>query len=80
MARDSSSTRTELRVELPAEELAVLDGWCSGRGEDRTKVIRRILREWSVRELHAATVLLRVAGRNPTTSEPGRDDDGRRAA
>lgn len=60
---------TELRVELPAEELSVLDGYCQGSGTDRTKVVREILRKWSEHELHRATVILRVAGRNPGGSE-----------
>ena len=71
MARDTN--RTELRVELPAEELAVLDGWCNGHGEDRTTALRRILREWSAKQLHVATVIVRVAGLNPATPEAGRE-------
>lgn len=63
---------TELRVELPAEEMAVIDGHCQATGTDRTKIVREILRKWSELELHRATVILRVAGRNPTTPETHR--------
>jgi DNA integrity scanning protein DisA with diadenylate cyclase activity len=63
---------TELRVELPREEVSVLDGYCQGTGQDRTKVLRRILREWSDAKLHEATLVLRVAGRNPHAPEGGR--------
>jgi hypothetical protein len=63
---------TELRIALPREEVSVLDGYCNGTGQDRTQVVRRILREWSAAKLHEWTVGLRVAGGNPPTSEDGR--------
>lgn len=63
---------TELRVELPGDEVAVLDGHCQALGLDRTKVVREILRQWSDRELHRATVICRVAGRNPGSPESDR--------
>jgi hypothetical protein len=63
---------TELRVQLPPEEVSVLDGYCQGTGQDRTKVIRRILKDWSDAKLHECIVVLRVAGRNPPSSEGGR--------
>lgn len=64
-----SATRTELRVELPADELAVLDGHCQATGSDRSKVLRQVLREWSEVKLHEAIVICRVAGRNPMAPE-----------
>jgi hypothetical protein len=64
--------RTELRVELGHDELAVLDGYCSATGQDRTSVVRRVLHEWSERKLHEAMVIVRVSGRNPTMPEPDR--------
>lgn len=67
-----SSETTEVRFEVQREEVAVLDGYCQGTGQDRTRVMRRILREWSDSKLHEATVVLRVAGRNPVPSEAGR--------
>jgi len=63
---------TELRVELPVDELSVIDGHCQATGTDRTKVVREIIRKWSEHELHRATVILRVAGRNPDGSESRR--------
>lgn len=65
--------RTELRVELPADEVAVLDGHCQATGRDRTHVVRQILREWSDAELHRAIVICRVAGRNPAAPESDRN-------
>lgn len=62
----------EIRVEVPDDELAVLDGYCSATGTGRTAIIRALVKEWSDRKLHEATLILRVAGRNPTVSEPGR--------
>ncbi len=62
----------EIRVEVDDEELAVLDGFCSATGTGRTAVIRELLKAWSDKKLHEATLILRVAGRNPTLSESGR--------
>lgn len=66
----------EIRVEVPDEHLAVLDGYCSATSESRTDVIKALLAEWSKRKLHEANVILRVAGRNPTRSEPDRSPTG----
>jgi hypothetical protein len=66
----------EVRFELPAEELAVLDGYCSATGKARTDVMRRLLATWAENKLHEATIVLRVAGRNPTRAESGRSNDG----
>ena len=62
----------EIRVEVDDDELAVLDGFCSATGTGRTAVIRELLKAWSDKKLHEATLILRVAGRNPTLSESGR--------
>lgn len=69
MANDRSS---EIRFMAPAEHVAVLDGVCSGTNRDRTSVMREILQQWADRRLHEATVLLRVAARNPTYTEDDR--------
>ena len=37
----------EIRVEVPDEHLAVLDGYCSATSESRTDVIKELLAEWS---------------------------------
>lgn len=63
---------TELRVELPREELAVIDGYWQATGQDRSKVVRAILREWSERKAHEATFICRTAGINPVAPEAGR--------
>lgn len=67
----------EVRVEIPNDELAVLDGYCSATSESRTDVIRDLLADWSKRKFHEATVILRVAGANPVGSECDRSQDGR---
>jgi hypothetical protein len=63
---------TELRIALPREEVSVLDGYCAGTGQDRTQVVRRILREWSAAKLHEAMIVMRVAGSNPPAPEDER--------
>lgn len=59
----------EIRWEATTEETAILDGYCSANGVDRSKVIRNLLREWSEKKKHEAMVICRVAGINPTTPE-----------
>ena len=67
----NSGRTTELRLELPADEVAVLDGYTQATGKTRTQVMRDILKMWSDAKHHEATLILRVAGRNP--SIPGGD-------
>lgn len=62
----------EIRWEATTEETAVLDGYCSANGVDRSKVIRSIIHDWSEGKLHEATMILRVAGRNPAMAEADR--------
>ncbi len=66
----------ELRVEIPADDLSVLDGYCSATGKGRTDVIKALLADWSARKLHEATIVLRVAGRTPPRSESDRSVAG----
>jgi hypothetical protein len=66
----------ELRVEIDADAMAVMDGYCSARGKSRTDVLRQILGEWSDVKLHEATVICRTAGRNPFAPESNRDVTG----
>lgn len=67
----------EVRVEVPNEDLSVLDGYCSATGKSRTDVIKSLLSDWSQRKLHEATIVLRVAGRNPVAPESDRRRDGK---
>lgn len=60
----------EIRVEVPDEHLAVLDAYCSATSESRTDVIKGLLAGWSKQKFHEATLILRVAGRNPATLRP----------
>lgn len=66
----------EIRVEVPDEHLAVLDAYCSASSESRTDVIRELLAAWSKQKFHEATLILRVAGRNPTTLRPDSNPTG----
>lgn len=59
----------EIRFEATDEEVAVLDGYCSSTGKHRTDVMKDLLAMWSRAKLHEATVILRVAGRHPTSAE-----------
>mgnify|MGYP000877430839 FL=1 len=62
----------EIRFELPASDVSVLDGYCSATGKSRTDIMRNILKDWSDAKLREATLICRVAGVNPAASEYGR--------
>ena len=62
----------EIRSEVPADELAVLDGYCSATNKTRTDVMRYLIKDWSEKKLHESTIVLRVAGHTRTRSESDR--------
>jgi hypothetical protein len=64
----ATARTTEISFELPAEEVAVLDGYANATGKKRTAVFRQILREWSERKHHEAMMICRVAGSKPDTA------------
>jgi DNA integrity scanning protein DisA with diadenylate cyclase activity len=76
LSRASSQNMTELRMELPTDEVSVLDGFCSAWKRSRTDVVREMLADWSSKKLHEASVICRVAGVNPTSPERGRSEQG----
>jgi hypothetical protein len=63
---------TEFRIEIPVDELAVLDGYCSATGKTRTGVIRSLLGIWAKDKAHEAMMICRVAGINPTSPDSSR--------
>ena len=64
---------TEIRLELPAAECSVLDGYTQATGKTRTQVMRDILKLWSDAKKHEAILICRVAGCNPLASESDRN-------
>ena len=74
MLSRASTGRTEVRIEIDSSEIAVVDGFCSANGRSRTDVFREMLREWSAKKLHEASVICRVAGVNPMRPESNRSD------
>lgn len=73
---DVKPPSTEIRFQVSVDDVAVLDGYCAGGGEDRATVMRRILRQWSERVLHQSMVICRTTGRNPFTPERRRNVPG----
>jgi len=63
---------TEIRFELDAHEVSVLDGYCQATGKSRGEVLRGLLRDWSADQLHVATLICRTAGVNPAQPEAPR--------
>lgn len=67
----------EIRVEIPDDEMAVLDGYCSARGKGRTDVIRGLAKDWTGEKRHEAIVICRTAGINPMGPESDRSPSGK---
>ena len=59
----------EIRFEAKTETVAVLDGYCSATGKCRTTFINSLLEEWAKAKLNEASIILRVAGMTPTSSD-----------
>lgn len=74
------TTRAELRLDIDAADLAVLDGFVAATGSSRADVIRTLIAEWSERKRHDAILICRVAGINPHEAETRRPIGGRSAA
>lgn len=68
--------KTEIRAEVPSDELAVIDAHCQATGKSRTDIVRTLIREFSECEIHRATMVLRAVRINPLASEPNRNGSG----
>lgn len=68
----SHEHKTEIRVEVDAVEVCVMDGYCQASGRNRTDVIRELLAKWSAEKLHESTLICRVSGCNPFAPEGDR--------
>lgn len=66
------SDGVELRVDLDADHpaIAVMDAivQATQQRESRSSITRRVLAEWAEREIHRATLIVRIAGVNGTAS------------
>ena len=63
----------EITFELPAHQVAVLDGYCHAYGLPRTAVFKELLAKWSA-ENHRETVsICRTAGNDPDAPGSIRD-------
>jgi len=62
----------ELRVEIPDAVAAVLDAYASAGKRPRSEVVNEILLDWAKKRHHEATLILRVAGGDPSWPEPDR--------
>lgn len=64
----------EITFELPAHQVAVLDGYCAAHNNlPRTAVFKKLLADWSAEKHREAVSIVRVAGSNP--DEPGTSRD-----
>ena len=66
------SDKTEVRFELPTEDVQIFDAYSIASGKSRTAIMAEILALWIAAKRHEATLICRVAGINPTEPEAGR--------
>jgi len=55
----------EITFELPANQVAVLDGYCHAHNLPRTAVFKELLAKWSLDKHREAVSICRTAGNNP---------------
>ena len=66
----------EIRFELPADDLAVMDAYIQAKGGSRTSIVSGLIRDWSASKEREAIMILRVLGRNPNDPAPARSRSG----
>lgn len=66
----------EVRIDIDAQELSVMDGYIQATGSNRTKIIGELVKKWAADKLHESIVVCRMARVNPLAVEPGRHGDG----
>jgi len=65
--------KSEVRFDIPLEDMAVLDAYCLCNNLSRTAVIQNLLLDWTQDKRREATMICRVAGINPIRSESDSD-------
>lgn len=64
--------KSEVRFDIPLDDMAVLDAYCSITGKARTAVMAQLLTDWTQTKRREAIMVCRVAGINPMTSDTDR--------
>lgn len=55
----------EVRIDIDNDDLAILDGYSSATGTNRTKIITDLVKRWTKDKLHESIVVCRMARINP---------------
>lgn len=61
--------KSEVRFDIPLDDLVVLDAYYSSTGKGRTAVMATLLTDWTQAKRREAMMICRVAGINPMSSE-----------
>lgn len=48
-------------IEIPDDELVVMDGWCNATGISKTTLFTDYAREWTSKKIHESIVVCRMA-------------------
>lgn len=66
----------EVRIDIDAQELAVMDGFIQATGSNRTKIIGDLVKKWAADKLHESIIVCRMARINPLEWDTDRHSDG----
>jgi hypothetical protein len=66
----------EVRIDIDAQELSVMDGYIQASGSNRTKIIGDLVKKWAADKLHESIIVCRMARINPLAQETDRHADG----
>jgi hypothetical protein len=59
----------EVRAKIEAETNRVLDAVAVATGQDKSAIVREVMRKWGSDEIHRATIVLRVVSRKGSGAE-----------
>lgn len=67
----------EVRIDIDAEELSILDGYVNTVGSNRTKLIGELVKKWAADKLHESIIVCRMARVNPLAVDTDRHEAGK---
>jgi hypothetical protein len=67
---------SEVRIDIDAQELAVMDGYIQATGSNRTKIIGDLVKKWAADKLHESIIVCRMARVNPLEQDTDRHGNG----
>lgn len=72
-----TADETEIRFDAPTADVQILDAYWMAEGTSRKEVLSSLLHEWAQRQVHRATLIMRVTAGNPLAAADERQKSGK---